>query len=191
MLLSDLEFDAIYDDRIRELSRQHWTPVQIAQRAARLLMQAGATRVLDVGSGVGKFCIVGALSTTADFVGVERRGSLVDIARRAASRLGAARATFIHANADSFTFDGFNGIYLYNPFYEQICKIINPIDDEIELSPLVHRHFVRATTSKLAAAAGPMAVVTFNGFGGSMPPEYQFLADEPAGNDRLELWVKR
>src|SRR5204863_2649593 len=111
---SDAVFDSIYDDRIRGLSEQHWTPVTIAARASWLLTTAGATKILDVGSGVGKFCIVGALSTTAEFVGVERRAGLVDIARRAAATAGASRATFVHADIDAVSFDGYDGIYLYN-----------------------------------------------------------------------------
>jgi hypothetical protein len=70
-LTSDLAFDALYERRIRELSPQHWTPVRIARRAAELLTLSGAKRILDVGSGVGKFCIVGALTTEAQFVGIE------------------------------------------------------------------------------------------------------------------------
>jgi predicted RNA methylase len=189
-LSSDLEFDNVYDKRIRKLSAQHWTPVQAAARAARLLTQAGATRILDVGSGVGKFCIVGALTTDAHFVGAERREDLVDIARGAASRLGISRATFVRANVDTFSFEGFDGIYLYNPFYEQISRFLVQIDRGLERSEAAYRYFVRRTTEKLAAAAPPVAVVTFNGFGGTLPRAYVFRGDEPAGNDRLELWVK-
>lgn len=190
-LSSDHEFDSAFEDRIRELSQQHWTPVRVAARAATLLTQAGATRILDVGSGVGKFCIVGALTTNAEFVGVERRGRLVTIARSTATRFGASRATFIHDDVDSFSFEGFDGVYLYNPFYEQIAQHLAPIDYTIERSPLAYRHFVRTTTTKLATLSPPVALVTFNGFGGNVPPEYDFLGDEPAGNDQLELWVKR
>ena len=190
ILSSDVEFDSAYDKQIRELSQQHWTPVRVAARVAHLLTRAGATRILDVGSGAGKFCIVGALSTDAEFVGVERRGYLVDVAKQTALRFGADRATFVHASADSFPFDGFNGVYLYNPFYEQISRFLTQIDGGIERSPLMYRHFVRSTMNNLAAMAPPVAVVTFNGFGGLMPPEYDFRGDEPAGNDQLELWVK-
>src|SRR5258708_32599839 len=87
--------------KIRALSGQHWTPVAVAARAADLLTRAGATRILDVGAGVGKFCIVGALSTAAEFVGVERREGLVQVARRAAAQVGSKRPPFIHSNMAS------------------------------------------------------------------------------------------
>jgi SAM-dependent methyltransferase len=190
ILSSDHEFDRAYDLQIRELSQQHWTPVRVAARVAQLLTRAGATRILDVGSGPGKFCTVGALSTEAEFVGVEQRGYLVDIAKRTALRFGAARATFVHANVAGFSFEGFNGVYLYNPFYEQISRFLTQIDGGIDRSPRVYRHLVHSTMAKLAAMPPPVAVVTFNGFGGPMPPAYEFRGDEPAGNDQLELWIK-
>jgi hypothetical protein len=190
LLASDAAFDGIYEERIRALSDQHWTPVAVAARAARLLTKAGATRILDVGSGVGKFCIVGALSTAAEFVGVERREGLVRVANQAAVRMGASRATFIRSNVDSFSFEGFDGAYFYNPFYEQISKYVVLIDHDFERSPRAYRYFVRAIEETLRARPGPFAVVTYHGFGGQMPPEYQLMGDEPAGNDRLELWIK-
>jgi predicted RNA methylase len=187
---SDLEFDAIYDERMRAISPLHWTPLVVAARAARLLAQAGATRILDVGSGVGKFCIVGALSTAAQFVGIERREHLVHIARGAASRLGATRATFIQADVATFSFEGFDGVYLYNPFHEQISPHLPQIDATLERSEDAYDHFVQRTTDKLASRAAPVAVVTYNGFGGVIPRSYTFLGGEPAGSDRLERWIK-
>jgi SAM-dependent methyltransferase len=187
---SDVEFDSIYDPKIRDLSGQHWTPVQVAARAAKILTHAGATRILDVGSGVGKFCIVGALVTDAEFVGVERRRDLVEIATGAAARHHLRRVSFVHANIETFPFDGFDGIYLYNPFFEQVSYYGEQIDATTERSPDLHAQFVRATRQKLAALAPPAAVVTYNGFGGRMPAEYRLVGDEPAGNDRLELWMK-
>ncbi len=189
-LSSDTAFDRIYDDEIRAHSKEHWTPVAVAARAADLLTSSGATRILDVGAGAGKFCIVGALTTGAEFVGVERRAGLIRVARETAATLGATRATFVHANIDSFSFAGFDGVYLYNPFYEQISKHTDLIDQDIERTGAAHRFFVRAVEERLRAHPSPVAVVTFNGFGGLMPRDYQFMGDEPAGNDRLELWTK-
>jgi predicted RNA methylase len=190
-LRSDAAFDAVYEERIRALSRQHWTPVAIAARAARLLTMAGARRILDVGSGAGKFCIVGALSTRAELVGVERRADLVAVARRAAEQMGATRATFIHAEIESLTIDGFDGVYLYNPFFEHISRKLPLVDRTVERSGRAHRRVVRALEAKLRAMPAPVVVVTYHGFGGQLPPTFSHVGDEPAGNDRLELWVKR
>jgi predicted RNA methylase len=190
-LRSDAAFDGVYEERVRALSSQHWTPVAIAARAARLLTMAGATRILDVGSGAGKFCIVGALSTRAELVGVERRADLVAVARRAAAQMGATRATFIHAKVEALTFDGFDGLYLYNPFFEHISRNLPLVDRTVERSGRAHRRVVRAVEAKLRAMPAPVVVVTYHGFGGQLPPPFRHVGDEPAGNDRLELWIKR
>jgi predicted O-methyltransferase YrrM len=189
-LASDAEFDSVYDKDIRDLSAQHWTPVRVAIRAAQILTRAGARRILDVGSGVGKFCIAGALSTPATYVGLERRGRLVEIARSAAARYGAERATFVHGSLDDFSFEGFSGIYLFNPFYEQVSDLIVQIDETIERSPITYEHFLHTTATKLEKLEPRVAVVTYNGFGGHMPLLYTFVGEEPAGTDRLELWIK-
>ena len=143
-----------------------------------------------MGSGVGKFCIAGALSTEATFVGLERRGRLVGVARGAAAHYGAERATFVHGNVDEFSFEGFTGIYLFNPFYEQISNLVVQIDETLERSSIWYEHFVDTTTTKLDKLDRPVAVVTYNGFGGDMPLTYTFVGEEPAGTDRLELWIK-
>ena len=191
IVFSDLDFDDIYDERIRRLSQQHWTPVRVAARAATLLESAGATRVLDIGSGVGKFCIVGGLTTGAEYVGVEQRGDLVAIARSTAASLGVSKASFVHTNVASLPFDGFNGVYMYNPFYEHVSRLVIQIEDDLELSQLSYRKYIKTTIDRLAAMAPPVAVVLFHGFGGSMPAEYELRCEEPAWNDRLELWTKR
>jgi hypothetical protein len=123
-------------------------------------------------------------------VGVERRGDLVDIARGAAIQLGISRATFVHANIDTFSFEGFDGVYLYNPFYEQISQYLDLIDATLERTTTAYGYYVRKTVERLQALKSPAVVVTFNGFGASMPPEFTFLGDEPAENDRLEVWIK-
>jgi len=70
--VADLEFDAIYPQWVRRLSEQHWTPLDVCIRAAELLVTDERSTVLDVGSGAGKFCLIGAASTGATFVGVEQ-----------------------------------------------------------------------------------------------------------------------
>jgi predicted RNA methylase len=189
-LPSDKDFDLVYPERIRTLSALHWTPVSVAARAAAILAQAGATRILDVGSGVGKFCLIGAMVTPARFVGVERRQHLVDIAGATATKLGISRATFVHTSVDQFRFEGFDGVYLYNPFFEQISRYVPQVDPAVEHSAKLYRLFTDAVTTQLDTLARGTAVVTYHGFGGLMPRSYRFVGDEPAGDDLLDLWIK-
>ena len=188
-LHSDRHFDQVYPSALRFLSRVHWTPVKVARAAARLLVDAGATSILDVGAGAGKFCIVGALTTSASFVGLEQRSHLVEVARTAAARLGARRVRFVNANIVDADWDGVDGVYLFNPFYEQMGTVI-AIDQEGEQSRSLYHRYVKATEQKLAALPSGTAVVTYHGFGGDIPPDYELIQAQPAGNDRLVLWKK-
>ncbi len=60
---SDMEFNTLYPPSIQLLSRNHWTPLSIAMKAACFLAGDGNVRILDIGSGVGKFCLAAAWHT--------------------------------------------------------------------------------------------------------------------------------
>ena len=85
--VTDFRFDQVFPIEMRRLSETHWTPVEVAIRAAELLVEHDKTRILDVGSGCGKFCLVAALSCLGQFIGVEQRPHLVDIARNTGKEL--------------------------------------------------------------------------------------------------------
>src|SRR5271165_160023 len=96
----DEAFDSIYPPYIQAISRRFWTPVAVARQAARLLYQAGARRVLDVGSGVGKFVLVAAGAVPEMlFVGVEQRAHLVEVARRAQRQVQQSNVSFVVGEA--------------------------------------------------------------------------------------------
>lgn len=187
-LVDDRVFDEVYPFAHRRASRLHWTPVAAAMRASKLLADAPGARILDIGSGVGKFCIVAAAATGALVTGVEHRDHLVATARRAAARVGVdvtfRRGTF--ADCDPRHFDG---VYLFNPFAENLCSSDDHIDAAIELSEDRFARDVAAAEDFLRAARVGMRVVTYFGFGGGMPPGYvRVLRERCAGT--LELWIK-
>jgi SAM-dependent methyltransferase len=189
--ISDEEFDAVYSPDVKSLSLRHWTPVSVARRAAYLLTDlGGAMHILDVGAGPGKFCIVGALSTTAHFVGVEHRRRLVEAAQIAAVRFGADRAHVVHGNLLDFDCRAFDGFYFYNPFREQLDSEQISIDLEVARSATNFKMYVATTIAKLIGAPLGTAVVTYCGFGGRMPPEYRRVLREEIGNAELALWVR-
>jgi SAM-dependent methyltransferase len=106
--ITDDDFDAIYPEKIRMLARKHWSSVSASKLASEFLVQGPGTRVLDIGSGAGKFCMIGATNTKGHFTGVE------------------------HANITSINFNDYDAFYFYNSFYENIDRI-NRIDNAIKL----------------------------------------------------------
>jgi SAM-dependent methyltransferase len=181
-------FDQIYPGEQRERSCLHWTPLDVAQRACALLASEPAARVLDIGAGVGKLCLVGALTTSAHWFGIERDAAMVAAAQAAADALGVtARATFIEGDIDSLDWSVFDAFYLFNPFAEARWAV--------EGDRLARRDAFVATVAlteqRLADAAPGTRVVTYHGFGGEMPASYDLAHREPAHEDVLELWIRR
>lgn len=184
--VEDSTFDELYPAELRDLSSVHWTPVEIALRAARMLASAPGQRFLDVGAGVGKVCLVGALATGCEWWGVEQDPSLVRAAKRAARFLG-LEPRFLEGDATSVDWHQFDGFYLFNPFSSVMLSE--------HASPFVRyatitKH-VRHATERLASTRPGTRVVTYHGFGGEMPPGYVRERDEPAEMDRLQLWVRQ
>lgn len=188
--VGDLELDQLYPEWVRRASDTHWTPCEVARRAAALLVSGPETRVLDVGSGPGKFCLIGALTTPGEFIGVEQRADLVEIAEETAARCEVPRVRYVHANITSLDWRGFDAFYLYNPFYEHIADGLSLIDDRVEHDAALFHEYVAITTRALQDAPVHTRVATYQGFGGQMPPTYRLHVREPAGDAHLELWVK-
>jgi SAM-dependent methyltransferase len=187
--VTDFRFDQVYSPPIRKLSETHWTPVEVAIRASELLVRDEKTRVLDVGSGSGKFCIAGSLFSRAQFIGVEQRPHLIEVAKNAAEALGAHQASFILGNMADLDWDSFDAFYLFNPFYENKMKNIR-IDETVSHSQERFRRYVEIVRAKLRDARAGSKVATYHGFGGDFPLGYHLLRKEPIGSSYLELWVK-
>jgi predicted RNA methylase len=162
--------------------------VDAAVRAARLLAAEPGARILDIGSGVGKFCIVAAASTDARVTGIEHRVRLVEIASAAAARLG-VDVTFKRGTLDDCDPREVDGVYMFNPFAENLCAREDRIDQSVELSEARFFRDLAATRAFLETARVGTRVVTYCGFGGDLPSSYALaLRERCAGN--LELWVK-
>lgn len=187
--VTDFRFDQVYPPAIRKISQTHWTPIEVICRAAELLVANDGTKVLDVGSGCGKFCTVAALSGRGNFIGVEQRPHLADVARKVADELGAGHATFIHGNMSELDWSNFDSFYLFNPFYENKMKSIR-IDDTISHNQTKFDRYVETVKAKLRIARPGTKVATYHGFGGEMPLGYHLIQQEALGTSTLELWIK-
>lgn len=188
--LVDSVFDDVYPTTVRAVSSSFWTPVAVATRAAELLVQSASTRVLDIGSGAGKFCIVGAAVTGARFTGIEHRQHLVQVARLAADRLGIDGACFVHGSFDTVDVASFDAVYLFNPFGENLWDTDDFLDDTVELSRERFMADIDHVERLLTEARVGTRVVTYHGFGGEMPFGYRLVLSEYRHSGDLELWVK-
>ncbi len=189
--VTDRAVDRLYPEEIRRLSSRFWTPVKVAQVAAQLCAPTPETRVLDMGAGVGRFCLIGAVVTGAEFVGVEFRRALVDIGREVLETAGVTRAKLLYGTIDDVDFAQFDAIYFFNPFEENLIERRWQMDHSVDLSKKRFADDVSRVEASLERARTGTRVVTYQGFGGTMPAAYELLEDDAAGVKFLRLWVKR
>jgi hypothetical protein len=165
--VTDARFDRLLPPELVRLAGLHFTPVAVAIAAAAWLTEAGAEEVVDLGAGVGKFCLVGAATTPARFTGLELRPGLVRLARELAARLGLPRAQFVEADLRTAPLRRYQAFYLYDPFSESTAE-----EDE-RLDPWVptrdRESDVAGLLARLEAAPAGTRLAMFCGLGGPTP----------------------
>jgi len=191
----DLADDAAFDDLLplglQLKSSVHFTPIDVARHAARLLAPRPGMLVLDVGAGVGKFCLAAALALPlASFVGAEWRPHLVSFARRIASEVRQTNARFVEVDALDLDWSHYDAFYFYNPFGEQLFDDELALDRTIDLDAINFVRYVTAVRHRLAQARLGTRVVTYHGYGAPIPPGYELMRADAIGTDRVELWIK-
>jgi SAM-dependent methyltransferase len=184
----DRDFDQIFPQSVRGLSVLHWTPVKIARRAAEFLVTAPGTRVLDIGCGPGKFCIVGALATEGLFKGVEQRVDLCRVGQAAILKAKITNAEIVQGNVMDLDFSEFDAFYLFNPFEEHL-QTTSPIDRAIELSESLYEGYTHHVAEQLARAPLGTRVATFYGRCEEIPPGYDRVGN--TGHSALKFWIKQ
>jgi len=186
--MDDVTFDQVFPSAHRFRSWLHWTPLEVALRACALLAPTPGTKVLDVGSGVGKLCLVGAATSSSSWFGVERDAEMVRVAATAAKRLQVDHSThFVHGDITAVDWSEFHAFYLFNPFAEVLSS--GPGDALTRRQRYIDS--IEFVQHQLTRAAPATRVVTYHGLGGDMPPEFDLIHSEAAREDHLCLWVRR
>jgi SAM-dependent methyltransferase len=186
--VTDEKFNTIYPTNIRRLSEKHWTPVSVAKSASEFLVSNPGTRVLDIGSGAGKFCMVGAVNTKGHFTGVEQRAELVDLTQSLTRKYSLQNIEFVQANITSIDFRKYNAFYFYNSFYENI-DLGNKIDDSILLNTSFYKAYTKYTLEQLAIVQPGTRLATYWASDKFIPPG--FILIDSLYDGRLNLYEKQ
>lgn len=185
---SDLRFNQQFPRRIQLKAAKHWTPLDVAKTAAEFLAPQNNLHILDIGSGIGKFCMAAAFhKPNAVFYGVEQRKDLVDYAFDVSGRLGIYNVSFIHGNFTQLDFRQFDGFYFYNSFYENL-KGTEKIDYTIEHSQSLFNYYNRYLYKELDIMSSGTRLATFHSLEDEIPPNYYVVKTE--FNGLLKFWVK-
>ncbi len=186
-LPEDEDFDKIYSKSMRAVSETHFTPVEIAKSAAQFLVQKKGDRILDIGSGAGKFCMVGAACTDGHFTGVEQREELHLSAERLKRKYQLVNINFLHANIKQVDFNAYQGFYFFNSFYENILQY-ERIDESIEVKKDFYQDLSAYVAQQLDVQPIGTRLVTFFSSYDEVPESYSMQY----GDDRIKLtfWEK-
>ena len=187
--VSDGFFDGLYPPEIRVHSKIHFTPVAIALRVRDWVGTEPGLRVLDVGSGCGKFCLVFGASGPGKVTGIEQRPNLHEAATKASALMGLQNTTFVCGRMEDLDWRSFNVFYFFNPFYERIAYR-KGIDDRTPPHAAVYFDNLRVVRGKLGDVKSGARVVTYHGLGGRLPSDWVMVRSEEIGTDELQLWVK-
>jgi len=186
---SDAAFDSLYSLRAQQLSSMHWTPLNIAKKAAEHLSAGAGKAILDIGSGVGKFCLVAAHYFPGHFFyGVEQRKALIDEAIIAQNATYMCNVKFIHANFNELDMDQYDHFYFYNSFSENIVHY-KPIDNLIQTSAEIYDEYLSQFYELLENKPPGTRLATFHCPDDYVPPAYK--RSRHTTGEPLSLWIKQ
>jgi len=185
---SDDQFDKLYPLPVQSLTSLHWTPLNIARKAAHYLAADYNVRILDIGSGVGKFCLAAAYyKPKAFYYGVEQRKSLVRYAEIANDVLLFQNVSFFNGNFTVLDFRNYDHFYFYNSFYENLIGA-DRIDNSILYSAELYNYYNRYLYKQLERKPIGTKIATFHSLEDEIPPCYRSEASE--FDNLLKFWIK-
>jgi len=185
---NDAQFHDLYPDFIQKLADKHWTPLNIARKAVQFLAPREAVRVLDIGSGVGKFCLSAAhYKRDAFFYGIEQRQDLVRRAETAKNILGLSNVSFIHGNFTQLNLKNYNHFYFYNSFFENLDGE-DKIDNSILYSESLYNYYNRYLNTQLGEMPAGTRIATYCSPDNEIPPGYDLV--ETHVENLLKFWIK-
>lgn len=186
--LTEIGFNNLLPGYLKFAARLYFTPIEVAKQAAYWLTENNEKHILDIGAGVGKFCITGARNFDCHFYGVEHRKSLVSIGNQFTKHYELTNATIINANILDINFSNYDGFYIFNPFYENL-EIDKRLNDEVKLEAELYQVYLKHTDDQLDQAKKGTRLVTYHGNNFEVPNSYK--KEKDAFNGDLKLWIKQ
>jgi SAM-dependent methyltransferase len=186
--VSDFIFNSLYPAPIQSVAEKHWTPLAVAQKAADFLAISPDVKVLDIGSGSGKFCLTAAhFHPRTNFYGIEQRQDLVNLCDRLKDKLELTNVSFICDNITKRPFKDYDHFYFYNSFYENIEGTVK-IDYSVPYSEALYDAYNLYLYKQLNKKPAGTRLVTYHSFGSEIPKGYEIVHTDY--DDYLKFWIK-
>lgn len=185
--------DELYDSqlspRIKKLSPIHWSPLEVIKSAAAFLSDKPGSKIIDIGSGIGKFCIAAAQQyPDCDFYGIEQRRDLHEIALLSRKNSPCElNIHFMHGNFTELDFRGYDGLYFFNSFAENLYRF-GRIDNSIQYSAGLYNYYTNYFYKILDNKTSGTRLVTYHGSDSELPKSYQLI--QASFNNHLKMYIK-
>jgi SAM-dependent methyltransferase len=185
---SDNSFHQLYPVSSQLVARKHWTPLKIANKAAGFLASEKNSKILDIGSGIGKFCLSAAYYYPHSFFyGIEQREDLVQQAEKAREVLGLFNTGFIHGNFTKIDFRKYDHFYFYNSFYENLEGAVK-LDNNLPFSEELFRHYNCYLNRQLERMPEGTRLATYHSEEDIIPESFKVVGTDI--ESRLKYWIK-
>jgi SAM-dependent methyltransferase len=185
---SDINFHTLYPPYIQEMAQKHWTPLKVVRKASRFLAATSGTKILDIGSGPGKFCLGGAYyNPEAIFYGIEQRNDLILHANIAKETTDIRNVNFIHGNLLDLDFKKYNHFYFFNSFYENLPGTFK-IDTKLTFSRALYNQYNRYFFNQLETMPAGTRLATYHYNKAEAPHGYYNVGADI--NNLLKFWIK-
>ncbi|MCW3091358.1 MAG: methyltransferase protein [Ferruginibacter sp.] len=185
---SDERFHLLYPASMQSLARDHWTPLEVVKKAAEFLAAEKNARILDIGSGVGKFCLGAAhFMPEAFYTGIEQREALVEYAENTRTNLDFGNIEFIHGNFTQLNFDDYDHFYFFNSFYENF-GFTEKIDTSVQHSHELYQFYTHHLLKQLAQKPTGTRLATYFSCEDEIPENFLTVGSEM--DSHLKFWIK-
>ncbi len=187
----DQEFDQIFPTYYQFQSTIHWSPICVARQISEWIEPLNRKSFVDIGCGVGKLCLLLRILTQYEIFGIEQRSHLVGIANKIIEVNGLKKISISEMNMLSLDWDLYDIYYLYNPFQEHIAdEDICIIEKDLDFDKKNYAHYTSEVFRQLTWAKSGKVLITFHGYGGSVPKGWRMVASRHIENGDLTMWIK-
>lgn len=189
--MTDLVWDSFLPEKFRTVSPYQWTPISVIVTSWEYLQEEKVTSIVDLGSGVGKFCLnLGKLSKDRfPILGMEDRIELYQIAESLKDKWKTREVKFEHRNfLEEFPYE-YSHYYCFNPLYETM-KASHSIDGTKDKSALLFIHNLQTLKNHFLNCKIGTKLITYHGFGGSVLPGFKVLLKKELEFGEWMVWER-
>ncbi|MFY0255534.1 methyltransferase domain-containing protein [Chitinophaga sp. 30R24] len=160
----------------------------MVKKVSDFLAVEPGVKILDIGSGSGKFCLGGAYyNPEAFFYGIEQRNDLIFYATIAKEMLGFNNVNFMHGNIIKLDFRQYDHFYFFNSFYENLPGTYK-IDNKLTYSRYLYNHYNRYLSSQLKKMPVGTRLATYHCLEEEVPEGYNLVGTDV--DLLLKFWIK-